>query len=146
MPRLYAEDTCLVVTAPSIDQVKSRLNSEMNKTCNWMLANKLTLNATKSKLLIINLKYNSILTNVIIDCKAGSIKSVNQTKYLGVILDHNLSFREHIKVVETKIACAVGIMCKLKYYLPQNAMLNALVHTHLNYEILIWGNTYLSYL
>jgi len=48
-----------------------------------------------------------------------------------------------------KIACAVGIMCKLKYYLPQNAILKlyyALVRTHLNYGILIWGNTYSSYL
>jgi len=113
-PRL-ADDTCLVVTAPSIDQLKSRLNSEMNKTFNWMSANKLTLNATKSKLLMINLKHNSILTNISINCKSSSIKSVNQAKYLGVILDHNLSFRDHIKVVETKITRAVGIICKLKY-------------------------------
>jgi len=114
-----------------------------------MLANKLTLNSTKSKLLIINPKHNSILTNVSNDCKAGSIKSVNQAKYLGVILHHNLGFREHNKVVETKITRAVGIMCKLKYYLPQNAMIKlyyALVHIHLNSGILIWDNTYSSYL
>jgi len=37
-------------------------------------------------------------------------------------------------------------MCKLKYYLLQNAMLKlyyTLVHTHLNYGIFIWGNMYL---
>jgi len=117
----------------------------------WMLANKLTLNATtgKSKLLIINPKHNFILTNVSIDWKVGGNKSVNQVKYLGVILDHSLSFQEHIEVVETKIAHAIGVMCKLKYYLPQNAMLKlyyTLVHTHLNYGILVWGNMYSSYL
>jgi len=31
MPKLNADDTCLVVTAPPIEKLKSRLNSEMSK-------------------------------------------------------------------------------------------------------------------
>ena len=54
-----------------------------------------------------------------------------------------------MKSLETKIARAVGILFKLKYLLPESAMLNlyyALVHSNLIYGILVWGNTFLSYL
>ena len=43
----------------------------------------------------------------------------------------------------------MGILSKLKYFLPQDARLKlyyALIHSHLNYRILAWGNTYPSYL
>ena len=54
-----------------------------------------------------------------------------------------------MKSLETKIARAVGILFKLKYLLPESAMLNLyydLVHSNLIYGILVWGNTFLSYL
>ena len=56
-----------------------------------------------------------------------------------------------MKSLETKIAPAVGIglLYKLKYLLPEIAMLNlyhALVHSNLIYEILVWGDTVSSYL
>ena len=43
----------------------------------------------------------------------------------------------------------MGFLSKLKYFLPQDALLKlyyALIHSHLNYGILAWGNTYHSYL
>ena len=55
----------------------------------------------------------------------------------------------HIKSVERKIACAVGILCKLKWYFPQNILLqlyHTLIYPHLLYAIPVWGSTYKSYL
>ena len=62
-------------------------------------------------------------------------------------MDCNLSFRQQLKSLETKIARAVGILYKLKYLLPESAMLNlyyALVRSNLVYGILLWGNTFPS--
>ena len=55
-------------------------------------------------------------------------------KYLGVILDCNLNFRQQLKSLETKIARAAGKLYKLKYLLSEIAMLNlyyASVHSNL---------------
>ena len=66
--------------------------------------------------------------------------------------DYGLQFElstETMKSLETKIARAVGILYKLKYLLPEIAMLNlyyALVHSNLIYEIFVWGDTVSSYL
>ena len=148
-PRLFADDTCLLVTSPSLKQLKSSLTSEINRVSMWVQANKLTFNPAKSNLLIITPKLNSPSINIDIQCTDGLIKSVNKAKYLGTLLDAKLTFSDHIKALETKVSRSVGILSKLKYFLPQDALLKlyyALIHSHLNYGILAWGNTYHSYL
>ena len=148
-PRLFADDTCLMINATTLKHLEKNLESEINQVCDWMIANKLTLNTSKSNLLIINPKRNAFQCELSINSKAGTIRSLAQAKYLGVILDDNLNFRQQLKSLETKIARVVGILYKLKYLLPENAMLNlyyALVHSNHIYGILVWGNTFPSYL
>ena len=79
----------------------------------------------------------------------GLIRSINKAKYLGILSDVKLTFSNHSKVLENKVSRFVGILSKLNYFLPQNALLKlsyALILAHLNYGILAWGNTYHSYL
>ena len=57
---------------------------------------------------------------------------------MGITLDNRLNFHEHIKITETKVARSVGISSKLKYYLPESAMLQlyySLVHSQLTYGV-----------
>ena len=138
-----------MITAPTLKHLEKNLESEINKACDWMIANKLTLNTSKSNLLTINPKRNATQYEVSINRKAGTIRSVDQAKFLGVLLDCNLNFRQQLKSLQTKIVRAIGISYKLKYLLPESAMLNlyyALVHSNLIYGILVWGNTFPSYL
>ena len=149
VPRLFADDTCLEVCAPSVEQLELKLNSELTKICKWMFANKLTLNASKSQALIISPKLRCSPVYPNLQCPAGTIKSVNNAKYLGTTLENRLNFHEHIKITETKVARSVGILSKLKYYLPESAMLqlhHSLVHSQLIYGVAVWGNTFPSYL
>ena len=73
VPRLFADDTCLLVYSSSIDHLESKLTIELSNVNEWILANKLTLNAKKSNLLIINPKLNSLPVNINITCPAESI-------------------------------------------------------------------------
>ena len=146
VPRLFADDTCLQVCAPSVQQLKLKLISELTKICKWMFANKPTLNASKSQALIIS-PSSPIYLNL--QCPAGTIKSVNNAKYSGITLDNRLNFHEYIKITETKVARSVGILSKPKYYLPESAMLQlyySLAHSQLIYRVAVWGNTFPSYL
>ena len=114
-----------------------------------MQTNKLTLNTGKSNLLIITPKLNSFSVNIDFQCKDGLIKSVNKSKYLGILFDVKLTFSDHIKVFKSKISKYVGILSKLKYFLLKDALLkldHALIHFNLNYGIPAWGNTYPLYL
>ena len=52
-PRLFADDTCLLMGAPSINILENQLKDELNNICNWISANNLTLNLKKLQILII---------------------------------------------------------------------------------------------
>ena len=148
--RLFADDTCLIVKAPTINETETKLNSELNKVSAWMLANKLTLNPAKSNALIINPKLTSTTPKLEISCPKGSILSTTKAKYLGVIIDDKLKFLENVKLIETKVARSVSILGKLNYYLPQKALLTlyySFIQPYFLYGLVAWGrpNTFLTY-
>ena len=149
VPRLCADDTCLLVNSSSIDHLESKLTIELCNVNEWILANKLSLNVKKSNLLIINPKLNSFPVNMNTTCPAGSIKSVNKAKYQGIYFDYKLNFLDHIKIVETKVARSNGILFKLKYVLPKDALLqlyHSLLHSYFIYGLTVWGNTFSTYI
>ena len=79
----------------------------------------------------------------------SAINIVDSAKYLGVVIDNELNFKQYIKIMEGKVARSVGILPKLKHFFPQNIMLQlyyALVHPFLSYGIIIWGATYPTYI
>ena len=84
-----------------------------------------------------------------LSCAAGSIKVVSSSKYLGVFIDDKLNFQEHIYHLEKKVSRSVGILRKLKNYLPTHALFKlyyTLMHSHLLYGLIVWGNTYPTFL
>ena len=58
-PRLFADDTCLVMGAPPINILENQLKDELNNVCNWISANDLTLSSKKLQILIISPKTSS---------------------------------------------------------------------------------------
>ena len=103
-PRLFADDTCLLMGAASTTILENQLKDDLNNICNWISANNLTLNSKKLQLLIIapNLKFSNAVLNI--QSPAGEIKTVFKAKYLGILFDNRLNFHEHIKILEVKIA------------------------------------------
>ena len=70
-------------------------------------------------------------------------------KYLGVQVDSQLTFNSYIRMIENKISRSIGIIIKLKSFLPSTALLKlyyALAHPHLLCGLLVWNTTYTSYL
>ena len=59
------------------------------------------------------------------------------TKYLGVLLDEYLLFKDHINTLKQKLNRANGILTKLKHHLPSDILkivYYSLFDTYLRYE------------
>ena len=70
------------------------------------------------------------------------LSRVNNFNFLGLIIDNQLNWKQHVQHVANKISRTAGILSKLKYTLPSNILLmiyNSLICSHLNYCLLIWG-------
>ena len=77
------------------------------------------------------------------------IERKSSGKFLGVILDEKLTFREHLTMITSKISKVVGLFYRLKQQFPQDIihkLYYSLVYPYLNYCILAWGSAKQTYL
>ena len=85
--------------------------------------------------------------NVLLD--DTSLERVDYTKFLGVLIDENLTWKTHINCVSKTLSRNIGIMNKLKLYIPErilHSLYCTFISPYLNYGILVWGNTCKTYL
>ena len=88
---------------------------------------------------------HSDLKSLCID--GNPITQVTSSKFLGVILDQHLSWKDHIKTISSKIAKNIGILNRASYLLPPKIRLTlyySLIYPYLGYCNLIWASTYKS--
>ena len=85
---------------------------------------------------------------ITIQINGQKIERVTETKFLGVILDHKLTFKSHIDYISNKIAKCIGTISKARRALSTYSLrmlYMALVQPYLFYCVEIWGHTYASY-
>ena len=126
------------------------MNVELERFNDWFKANKLSLNADKTKFTLFHkssqsenlpLKLPKLIMNNI------QIERKDSLKFLGVLIDETLSWKNHIKILESKLARAIGLLYKSRPFLDLNSrklIYFSFVHSHLSYANLIWGSTHPS--
>lgn len=143
---LYADDTTLLSTVDcnlGLNASENIINRELSKIYTWLICNKLTLNISKTKFMIFDRRNRIPPTGIPKLCiDKNQIERVNNFNFLGLHIDHNLSWKTHTNILSTKISKYCGIFNKLKRYLPPNILRTlycSLVCSLLNYGILVWG-------
>jgi len=146
----FADDTSLYLSDNNLDSLFANANLEVNKLFNWFCANRLSLNPTKTKFIVIRTSNNppnkteqKLFINGTPLAQIGSNFSENSTKFLGLHIDEFLSWKNHLAQINKKIAYALFMIKQTKNFLPVNSLKTlyfALIHPHLTYGILAWGN------
>ena len=154
---LFADDTTILYSHDDLASKMNEINKELQEVTNWFKANKLSVNAGKTNYMLLgtrhgNAKYvESVPANRDIQVKLDDInlQKVSSTKFLGVIIDENLTWKNHIDGISKTIARNVGVLNKLKCYIPKRVLHSSyctLILPYVNYSIIVWGNTYHSYM
>ena len=137
---------------PVIENQINCINEELKEVTNWFKANKLSVNASKTNYMILGtprMVSNMDVLNVNVILDSTALEKVKHSKFLGVLIDDCLTWKNHIDCVSKTISRNIGVMNKLKHFVPTRILhvLNCtLVLPYLNYGILIWGDTCKSYL
>ena len=100
-------------------------NEELEKIGDWLKANKLSLNNRKTKYTIFHKKsskYNLPLKLPALKIADSNIERKTVIKLLGVMLDENISWVEHIRTVETKLAKTIGLLYRAKLLLEEKSL------------------------
>ena len=73
----------------------------------------------------------------------SEIERSKSLKFLGVLLDQNLCWKQQIKYIESKIAKNIGLLHKAKPYIDKHSLLSwyhSYVHSYINYGNIVWGS------
>ncbi len=108
----------------------------------WLKTNKLSININKCKYMIFH-TFRKKVNNVKIKMNNITIiYKVNEFNFLGLTIDENLTWKNHINIIANKLSKSIGILNKLKLFLPLNAKVliyKSLILSHLNFGILAWS-------
>ena len=145
---LFADDTNLLYANKDLDLLESTVNAELIKVCDWITANQLTLNIKKSNFVIFRPRQKKLSSNITIqipDISSRKIINLDRketVKFLGLLIDSNLTWKSHVDYISTKISKSIGLIAKLRYFVPQSTLITlywSLVYPYLNYGISAWG-------
>ncbi len=144
---LFADDTNIFYTGKGVKNVNDVINKELRLLNVWFKVNKLSLNVKKTNFMVFSnenaVEYDKICIN------GMELERVCVTKFLGIMIDHRLTWTEQIKITRQKISKSLSILYKVKDILDTHSLLtlyNTLILPYLNYASEIWGNTYQSQL
>lgn len=146
---LFADDTNIYFSSNNLDLIQSTLNIELMHVSQWLCANRLALNIEKTNFVIFHSPRKKPDKIISLSINNKSVCQTNSVKYLGVLIDSNLSWKPHILELSKKIAKSAGILSKLRYYVSIDALVSiyyALIHSFIIYGIEVWGLTYPSHL
>ena len=149
-PIMFADDTNLFYSHYDIKILFNTVNEELKKLVIWFTSNKLSLNIKKTKYTFFH--KNSVKDKIPLKLPDLHIfdKTIERTssiKFLGVMLDENITWSNHINIIEKKIAKNIGLLYKARVLLNKESLKTiyfSYMHSYLNYANIAWASTYFT--
>ena len=147
---LFADDTNLLYADKDINSLERVVNAELSKAQEWLVANRLTLNAKKSNFVIFHPYRKKLDLDVILkifDIETNDFVLLDQKtyiKYLGILIDSNLTWKYHISYITSKISKTIGVIARLRHFVPIATstlltLYRSLLSPYLLYDFTVWG-------
>ena len=80
--------------------------------------------------------------NIVIKINDHVISEVHKTKFLGVIIDNKINWKDHVSYIAGKVSRGIGMMIKAKQYLQKEALVTlyySFIYPYFTYCNHIWG-------
>ena len=144
---MFTDDSILFYTNKKIKVLSETDNKELHILMSGYKANKLSLNAAKTKHLFFHKQSarDSIpLRLPTITFNSVEIKRESFTKFFGVSVNENITWNKYIELVVKKISKNIGILSRPSHYLDKKSLENIyffFIHNYVNYCDIAWAST-----
>ena len=141
---MYADDTSSSNWIKSVNDIVSKVVPDMQNIIDWLKANQLSLNAAKTEFMPSGtaanvLKFGSLPA---IRIYSYTIRRVHVAKYLGIIIDDKMSWKDHIDYISLKSKWNIGMMKRVRRDVPTECLISlyrTLVEPYIRYCNTTWG-------
>ena len=144
---LFADDCTFQISGANTSDIFLQANKELFKAEQWFSANKLTLNTKKTRFMLfknknqhVHVQELCIGNNVI--TRAGNSCIEKSVRFLGVLIDDELSFTRHIDKLKSKLNSGLYALSTCNTIVPLDIRIliyRALIDSHLQFGSIIYG-------
>jgi hypothetical protein len=138
----FADDTNLLYINKSLRAIQNKINKDLKSLCTWLRANKISLNASKTELIIFRDPRKKILYDMKIKIDGKKLTPCSSVKYLGIYIDEHLNWNTHLAELKPKLSRAVGMLSKLRYFVNKETLRMVyfgIFSSIFSYGAQIWG-------
>jgi hypothetical protein len=139
---LFADDTCLLYSHSNLKTIQKNLNYDLRSLFRWLCASKISLNATKTEVVLFHHERKPVEYDIKLKLNGKLLVINKEVKYLGLIIDHNLSFSNHLSTLSNKLRKANGAISKIRHVATESVLrsvFNSLFISHLSYASQTWA-------
>ena len=119
------------------------MNKSLALANSWLYSNRLLINIKKSNFIIIGTRHNvANIDNIALRIDDQTLQQCSSTKLLGIHIDQNLTFHNHMHYLITKISNKIALIHRLRQFLPHTALNTiylTLIQPQIDYCITVWG-------
>lgn len=139
--QMYADDAVLYVHAKNKKQAAQELTVAMDNVYNWLESSQLQLNISKTVCMYFSKKTNTDSDpNILIQGKKMEV--VQEFKYLGITIDSQLGFKQHVKRIVNRMKFNLSNFRFIRNNLTLEAAklyFEAMIMSHMSYCITSWA-------
>lgn len=143
---IFADDSNFFYSHHCIEDLFAQVNSALRRISDWVLANKLSLNISKTKYcLFLNRHQKHKLPRDLPLLKIDNyqIERCKNLNFLGVVYDEMLTWKPHIDCIKNKISKNIGILYRARPFLHDSAIKQlyfSFIHSYLSYGNIVWAS------
>ena len=133
----YADDNTLHTCDIKLDILMEKLEGAADKAISWFRCNGMKMNSDKCHLLICGHKYEIMIANI----GEEQIIESNTVKLLGINIDSDLSFNDHLNSICKKASNKLNVLSRQCAILPfhrRKVLMHAFIISQFNYCPLVW--------
>ena len=146
---LYADDTTLYCKARTVDGAEKCIQHNLDLVSKWLSKNRLIVNVSKSNVMFIGSKSSINECALSASLNGSTLAHQNDIKLLGLNIDTNLNWKQHISSLCKKISPKIGLLHIFSNYLHKKQLVTiytALIQSHFDYALSVWGSCHKTYL
>ena len=131
------------------DLIECNLNHDLSNISDWLVANKLTLNKSKTEFMVIGSRQRlrTLDRSPALAIDNFPISQVASTKSLAVHVDAHLSWNTHISKISEKVASGIGALQRCRPFVPPETLIwayNSIIQPHFGYCDIVWNNCWVT--
>ena len=142
----YDTKVYLSFSSKDIDSCLTKVTEDLRLIAAWCCTNKLLINPSKTRLILFGMRQLlSKIPDVRVPFLGQNLAPVPLVKYLGIILDSNLTFNEHVNTLTLSLISTLCQISKVKHLVSKSVLftiLSCLVFTNLFYCSTVWSGTF----